>query len=120
MFHVPEKYRIKTHPLYGYMDTGLGNNGVFAFKLYGVFILCIASDGAGWDHVSVSLPEEKKTPSWEIMATVKDLFWDDEDAVVQYHPPRSKYVNFHPGVLHLWKPQNQKIILPDPTMVGPK
>lgn len=64
----------------------------------------IASDGeaTGWDHVSVSVGS-KSPPTWAEMCFVKDLFWDETECVVQFHPPKSDYVNIHPGVLHLWK-----------------
>ena len=81
-----------------------GFNGAFKFALPGEarLIRCIASDGLGWQHVSVSLAS-KKTPSWEVMCAVKDLFWEPEDWVVQFHPAHSSYVNIHPGCLHLWR-----------------
>lgn len=67
----------------------------------------IASDGqdTGWDHVSCHLqtPDGKRTPNWEIMCAVKDLFWDETDCVIQFHPPKADYVNKHPNVLHLWR-----------------
>lgn len=46
------------------------------------------------------------------MCAVKDLFFEPEDCVIQYHPPKSEYVNHHPGCLHLWMPLNEKIPLP--------
>ena len=57
--------------------------------------------GNRWEHVSVSLPS--RCPTWEEMAFIKALFWDDDDCVVQFHPPRSEYVNNHPYCLHLWR-----------------
>lgn len=53
------------------------------------------------EHVSVKGPKE--TPRWETMCVIKDLFWDDEDEVIQYHPKKSEYVNMHPRVLHMWR-----------------
>lgn len=53
------------------------------------------------EHVSVRA--KKGTPSWETMCVVKDLFWEDEDEVIQYHPKKSQYVNMHPNVLHMWR-----------------
>ena len=80
--------------------------------------LCILSSGpaegnphaAGWEHVSVSTPE--RTPTWEEMTLVKDLFWSEEECVVQFHPPRSVYVNKHPYCLHLWRNVAQEYALP--------
>lgn len=65
----------------------------------------------GWQHVSVSA---RRMPNWIEMCFVKDLFWDQEECVIQYHPPRSRYVNCHPTCLHLWKPDG--IVIPTPPM----
>lgn len=77
-------------------------------------------EGQAWEHVSVSVHRDKRTPTWEEMCFVKDLCWEAEECVVQYHPPRSDYVNFHPGVLHLWKPIGVEIPRPPSICVGPK
>ena len=78
----------------------------------------MSSDGAGWDHVSVSLTDPKKTPNWREMCYIKDLFFDEEETVIQYHPPKSEYVNVHQGCLHMWRPHDREIPLPDKDMVG--
>jgi len=83
-----------------------GFNGWFHFALPGESrrICCVASDGEGWEHVSVSFGARNlRTPSWETMARVKALFWEPEQCVVQFHPRRSQYKNHHPGCLHLWR-----------------
>lgn len=54
-----------------------------------------------WEHVSVSLPD--RCPTWQEMCWVKDLFFDHEECVVQFHPPKKEYVNMHKHCLHLWK-----------------
>jgi hypothetical protein len=67
-------------------------------------LLIIASDGMDevrWEHVSVST--KRRIPNWIEMSFAKDLFWEPEDCVVQFHPPRSAYVNNHPRCLHLWR-----------------
>ena len=61
----------------------------------------VASWGGGWEHVSVSLP--RRCPTCDEMCLIKDIFWDEEECVVQFHPPRSQYVDTHPYCLHLWK-----------------
>lgn len=76
----------------------------------------VASWGRGWEHVSVS--QQDRCPSWAEMDHAKRLFWDDEEAVMQLHPPRSQWVNNHPHCLHLWKPIEQEIPLPPTDMVG--
>lgn len=106
----PNKYRVRT----GERGTGDmdGANGVFLIPLYpGTWALCIVSDGSVappldvWEHVSVSIRYERgtRTPTWAEMCTIKDYFWNEEDTVVQFHPPKSQYVNNHPNVLHLWR-----------------
>lgn len=114
MFHVPEELRIRDHPTLG-SDTSYGNNGAFRILYHGKVLQCIASDGEGWEHVSVTIAGSRRTPSWNEMSYIKNLFWDKEDCVIQYHPPESEYVNNHPGCLHLWRPINVKI--PNPPKI---
>ena len=78
----------------------------------------IASSGLGWDHVSVSLPN--RCPNWPEMCHIKELFWDAEEAVMQLHPPKSQWINNHAYCLHLWRPQQQEIPLPQGELVGLK
>ena len=82
-----------------------GNNGAFFVTCRAAkkpqTLLCIASDGEGWEHVSVSTP--KRCPMWHEMVYVKHLFWEQEDLVIQFHPPASEYVDCHPFTLHLWR-----------------
>jgi hypothetical protein len=114
-----EKGRIRTGPYASMMADGL--MGAFIIRLLNGVVLRIISSGpydeTGWEHVSVSI--ENRCPVWAEMCFVKDLFWDDEEAVMQLHPPKSTYVNCHPYCLHLWKP-SFAIPLPDSLMVGPK
>lgn len=76
----------------------------------------LACDGPPWEHVSVSVAN--RCPTWDEMAWVKWLFWGDEEAVVEFHPPKSRYVNQHPYCLHLWRPVGVDIPLPPPECVG--
>jgi len=125
MFKVPEKYRITTGPMAS--DPGYGNNGMFAFQKRGVDFLfvAIASDGLGWEHVSVHLQSVSNvrktyTPNWDDMCEIKNIFWDAEDIVLQYHPKKSEYVNNHPNTLHLWRPIGIDIPTPPSFLVGLK
>lgn len=60
------------------------------------------------EHVSVGLyNENKKTPTWEEMCEVKEIFWKPEEEVHQIHPAASRYVHGVFGIdniLHLWRP----------------
>lgn len=79
----------------------------------------IASDGYGWDHVSVSVPGEERCPTWEEMDWVKRKFWDDAEIVLQFHIHGEAKVNAHPYCLHLWKSHTARIHTPPSWMVGP-
>jgi hypothetical protein len=92
-----------------------GFSGMFRFMLDGKMIRCLISDGAGWKHVSVSIEYERHPPTWAIMCKIKDLFWEPEDVVIQYHPRKSEYVNMAVNCLHLWQPFDGQRALPFPT-----
>lgn len=117
MFKVPEKAR-RTKGQLG-SNSSYGNNGFFQFKIGSVGVAVIASDGEGWEHVSVSLSEERD-PTWEEMCKVKDVFWDEGDCVIQYHPPKESYINHHPHCLHLWRVINKVMPIPPTILVGIK
>lgn len=75
-----------------------------------------ANEGIPWEHVSVSC--KNRCPRWDEMCFVKSLFWDDEESVMQLHPPKSTWINNHPYCLHLWKPASGQIPLPPSIAVG--
>jgi len=109
-----ERYRID---LYGDGE-GIGtNNGAFQIPYNGNGLRVIASDGLGWDHVSVSL--KNRCPTWDEMKFIKEMFFTDDEPAFQIFPPKSDYKNAHPYCLHWWRPQNEAIPLPDPYMVAP-
>ena len=112
------KYRVR-QGIYA-SDDDVGFNGAFCLVINGLQIKCIASDGEGWQHVSVSLHNSNFTPSWEVMSKVKELFWETEEWVIQFHPAQSEYVNFHKGCLHLWAPTEGSFPVPPSILVGPK
>ena len=115
--HTPNKYRIRTGPLGS--DDSIGNLGAFQIPVSAKSKRCfkvISSDEAGWEHVSVSLPD--RTPTWDEMCAIKDMFWDADDCVIQYHPPRSSYISNQPHCLHLWRLVGHDIPMPPSWMVG--
>lgn len=73
-------------------------------------VMAVFSWGGGWDHVSVS--HKNRCCTWEEMCKIKDIFFYEYEWVVQYHPAKEDYVNIHPYVLHLWRPQNETIPIP--------
>ena len=72
---------------------------------------CVFSNNEdGFEHVSISPMKKNNMPSWDDMATLKDLFFYDEEEVYQIHPPKSEYVNIKDNCLHLWRPTNGRRI----------
>ena len=121
MFLVPDAYRIRDGVVGS--DESAGNNGAFCLPVGadGRQLLIVASDGMGWEHVSIHATDglgTDYTPTWDEMCRVKDLFWDPEDVVMQLHPRRSQYVNEHPHTLHLWRPIGIAIPEPPSILVG--
>ena len=119
MFSVPEKFRVTVGPMA--TNASDENNGCFVIEYGKVFIYIIATDGAGWEHVSVHCQHKngkQYIPTWEQMNLVKDLFWGDEDMVMQLHPAKSQYINNHPCTLHLWRPIGKEIPSPPGILVG--
>lgn len=113
----------KAHPALGITESG-DTAGLFLIKCpeTGGLLYVISSgraesteDAGGWEHVSIHL--KKRVPNWAEMCFIKDLFWGDDEHVVQYHPPKSHYVNIHPNTLHLWSLCDGSIPLPPIEMV---
>lgn len=114
--HTLDAYRLLDYERRFYGTTGDGGNGVFKVFVKGKSLHVIASNGGGWEHVSVSKPN--RCPTWDEMCAIKDMFFGPEECVVQYHPPKSEYVNNHPYCLHLWRPIGQEIPRPPADYVG--
>jgi len=53
------------------------------------------------------------------MDFVKNLFWGPDETVIQFHPPVSRKVNYHPFCLHLWRHASIDDVFPPPELVGP-
>lgn len=80
----------------------------------------IWSFGGGWEHVSVSAYKRTYVPSWEEMCHFKDMFWHDNEVVVQFHPAKDQYVNNVKNCLHLWRCVVQDMPVPPSAFVGIK
>ena len=117
-----EAGRVRTGPLAS--DPAWGPYGKFYVPGPCGRVLTIVASGAqyadaqGWEHVSVSLPN--RCPNWPEMCFVKDLFWDENEVVVQFHPAKNNYVNNHAFCLHLWKDTQEDFRLPPSELVGLK
>ena len=114
-----ESCRVTSGPMASSKDYGF--NGAFFVDhptLFGQRFKIVCSDGEGWEHVSVSLPD--RCPTWDEMCYIKSLFWGPHEAVIQIHPPQDDYVNNANFCLHLWRPVNQVLPLPPSCLVGIK
>lgn len=110
----------RQHPFFKCKGEGLC--GFFIIKSpcdNNCFLAIQSSDGEGWDHISVST-NRKRCPNWDEMSYVKDLFFKDNETVVQFHPKKSEYVNNANNCLHLWRNQNKEIELPPSILTGIK
>jgi len=118
-----EPYRTE-HPELGTSDYG-ANWGFFVIPKPGGVLRVISSGDTtdnpyaqGWEHVSVSLAT--RIPTWDEMCLVKELFWRDDETVLQFHPKKAEYVNFDPHVLHLWKRDGVDAELPPMQLIAPR
>ena len=93
-----------------------GFQGMIQMPLWRGSVIC--STGAGWEHVSVSPEKLRVIPSWNDMCMIKDIFWNDDESVMQLHPPKNEYVNNMPNCLHLWRCTYKDMVLPPSCLVG--
>jgi len=96
------------------VDGGMGE----MWKAGRPFASVIWSFGGGWEHVSIAPYNRKYTPTWDEMCILKNSFFRDDEAAVQYHPTKSEYVNNVPNCLHLWRPIESELPTPPSIMVG--
>ena len=116
-FEELEKYRVTN----GLFKTNKGCEfGAFFVNFRSCTLKVIVDNGeqTSWEHVSVSLKD--RCPSWMEMEFIKNMFWDKEDTVIQYHPAASEKVNNHPYCLHLWRPIGKEIPVPPAYLIGVK
>lgn len=96
----------------------VGDAGNGCFVLEGATQLnVVASNGCGWDHLSVTT-DAPRCPTWEEMERVRKLFGRSLEVWVQYGVPAREHVNVHPYCLHWWRPQRRSLVLPPAWMVG--
>lgn len=109
-----EKYRLRNDERRIYGCNGDSGNGCFKVHVDGRSFFVIASNGGGWEHVSVQPCNRKRKscPTWEEMCKIKDMFFQPEECVIEYHPPKSDYVNNVETCLHLWRPIGVDIPMP--------
>ena len=117
-----ERYRLKSEQVIRYFGSvGDKHNGIFVVpyggKGSGGLRVIAASDG-GWDHLSVTVADERRCPTWEEMCYVKEQFLGDRAVAMQLHPPAEDNINCHPYCLHIWSPWFERIPLPPKEFVA--
>lgn len=104
------QYREK-HPFWPQTDKA----GSFKVFVGGRSFFVLASvddvgEGEKWEHISVTPKNQKRCPTWEEMAAIKDMFFLPEEEAVEFHPKHSRYVNHHEYCLHIWRPTDGKLL----------
>lgn len=99
-----------------YGNAGDETCGVFKIPFGGRDLVCVASAGEGWDHVSVSLAT--RCPSWTEMQHVKRMFFNSDEIAMELHVADTDHISLHPFCLHLWRPQDREIPLPPSKFVA--
>jgi hypothetical protein len=94
-FHVPEQFRVKKGELGSTQE--YGNNGAFLIRSVKLprVVTTIASDGMGFEHVSVSVFD--RCPNWLEMCFIKDCTYPSRIGLIATHLP---YIC---GSLLVWK-----------------
>ena len=93
-----------------------GFKGTIAMPTWRGSVIC--SFTGGWEHVSVSPGNRRILPTWDDMSLLKDIFWKDDEAVIQVHPAKALSVNNLSNCLHLWRCYFKEMVLPPTFMVG--
>lgn len=97
----------------------VGDKGNGCFELMhegGAQLWIIASNGGGWDHLSVSLKD--RCPTWLEMEAVRKLFTAPGEVWLQFGVPSRDHINLHEYCLHWWRHQHREVRLPPGWMVG--
>lgn len=121
------KLRVKTGPMKSPDSFGFTGAFVIPSCFKGEVLGVVSSDGSDWlelklplpifEHVSVSVRRFERLPTWEEMDLVKNIFWDKDEVVVQFHVNNRNKVDNKP-VLHLWKMKNSEYVLPPSICLG--
>lgn len=109
---------LKSTPNLLIMQVGIDGGMGEIYQAGNRFCSVIWSYGGGWEHVSIAPYKRSHTPTWEEMCRVKDMFFHDDEVVVQYHPAKSDYVNNVTNCLHLWRSTDKEMPTPPTIMVG--
>lgn len=76
-----------------------------------------------WKRIQVSLlnwwhQQLKVFPTWDEMCAIKDIFFNDDEAIIEIHPSDEYKIYEKDYTIDLWKPLNKELPLPNPDLVG--
>lgn len=101
---------IKSDRLFNISNTGFLKCGFIKLTDAGTCTVVWNDNEEGWEHVSLSPKKKSKIPTWNDMCQLKDIFFNDDEEVLQLHPKKRNYVNLKDNCLHLWKPKGIDIM----------
>ena len=111
--HLLNELRITDHSVAQHYG-GFGDEKCGVFQMLspidGAPLLVIASNDAGWDHISVS--RKGRSPNQREMDYVFRIFFAADETAVQYFVPTAEHVNNMPNCLHLWRPHHTALPKP--------
>ena len=90
------------------------------YEIYNPYYAMLKAENKDDATKKYSVSHKDKILSWEVMNEVKDMFFLENEVVMQLHPIKDKYINNHKKCLHLWRLINEKIPTPPIWMVGVK
>lgn len=110
--HELDRYRVDGRKRFGWSGDHACGAFVVPSPIDGAPMSVIATDGtgSGWQHVSVS--RRNRTPNWQEMEHVIQLFGLPDEVWMQLHVPAADHINIHPYTLHWWMPTHTPIPLP--------
>lgn len=100
---------LKNDRIWGYVDMIVMQSAMIKLPDCGTCSVIWGNNEDGYEHVSVSPKRKFKTPTWDDMCVLKDIFFEEEEEVYQIHPKKSEYVDMVNNCLHLWKPIGHEI-----------
>ena len=87
--HKLDQYRVP-HPVWR-QDSFFGSFKVFVSgrAFYVLASVDEISKGDLWEHISVTPKNQKRCPTWDEMCAIKDMFFEDEEECIQFHPRKA-------------------------------
>ena len=115
-----EKYRIAIprELIESRRRLGTETIGAYRLRLDGsnqVFQVLASVEIGEWEHISVSIISSDRVPKWSEMCQVKEMFFEDDEYVTQFHPAKRDYVSLGliPNILHMWRNRLHPLRVPD-------